>query len=611
MVMSLNFSNSYSQDSDCIYNENDYDGDGIPNKWEESTVIDINNDGRPDYGLAPFNVSPLHKDLFLEIDYMENHKVFEGVLEHLQQAFKDANVCNPGNEPDGINLHIQYDQQIPHQQIIQTYSFVGSDYVRTWKGFDDLKKKYFGTNEEKANNENVNNTLLAKSKIFHYVIFAHAIDNIDNTMSGLSRGIPGMDFIVSLGNWKSGGANVIGHFNGNANHQAGTLMHEFGHNLGLGHGGGDGINCKPNYLSIMNYLRQMPVILPPSFYKLDYSRMELNPLNESNLNEMKGITTRIPLDISDVLIIGNQYNFNFVKRSIDWNYNGRFEAGIPQDINLFLNIPGCDKNTPRQFLKGHNDWDNLIFTTNQSNFGTSGIGAFDVFSLKNETLGEKELTYEDIVKMIETKLESTTNTTNTLAPSTTLGEEFRPQVMNMIETTLEDVNNTTDMVVPESISVRDFYTESILGGSLSIDSDNDTTNVKVINSPPQLSKPLSPIATEDNLIKNNLQTLFDEPIKENISSSLTSSSIINKIKPNSYDINYNKTINNLESLKSTFDSSLGGLAEDDLITNPIDQRNIYSEIDNTIDILKANSCLGDNCIVLEKHPNETIVFSPD
>ena len=133
---------------------------------------------------------------------------------------------------------------------------------------------------------------------------AHAIDNIDNTMSGLSRGIPGMDFIVSLDNWKSGGANVIGHFNGNYNHQAGTLMHEFGHNLGLGHGGVDGINCKPNYLSIMNYLRQMPVILPPAFYKLDYSRMELNPLNESNLNEMKGVTTRIPEAIDAVIPYG-------------------------------------------------------------------------------------------------------------------------------------------------------------------------------------------------------------------------------------------------------------------------------------------------------------------
>ena len=33
-------------------------------------------------------------------------------------------------------------------------------------------------------------------------------------------------------------------------------MHEFGHTLGLGHGGSDGINDKPNYLSVMTYQYQ-------------------------------------------------------------------------------------------------------------------------------------------------------------------------------------------------------------------------------------------------------------------------------------------------------------------------------------------------------------------
>ncbi|MEX0759377.1 MAG: CARDB domain-containing protein, partial [Tistlia sp.] len=38
---------------------------------------------------------------------------------------------------------------------------------------------------------------------------------------------------------------------------AGLLMHELGHTLGLGHGGPeDGNNCKPNYVSVMNYRYQ-------------------------------------------------------------------------------------------------------------------------------------------------------------------------------------------------------------------------------------------------------------------------------------------------------------------------------------------------------------------
>ena len=610
ILISITFSKSYSQDLDCIYNETDWDGDGIPNDWE-TRGIDINNDSIIDYGLSSYNVSPLRKDLFLEIDYMKHHGIFEGVRERIIQAFKDSGVCNPGEEPDGINLHIQYDQEISHQPVIPTYSFVGSDYVRTWKGFDDLKNKYFGTKDEKDDNPNVNNTLLAKSKIFHYVIFAHAVDFVGNAMSGLSHGIPGMDFIVSLGNWKSGGANVIGHYNGNANHQAGTLMHEFGHNLGLGHGGGDGINCKPNYLSIMNYLRQMPVILPPAFYKLDYSRIELNPLNESSLDETKGITTKIPIEIPDVLIYGTYGNqFNFVKRAIDWNYNNNFESNIPQDINLFRGIDDCAKNTPGQFLKGYDDWDNLIFITNQSKFGTPGSGTLAGLSTDNGIL-EEELTYDDVMGMIETKLESVSNTTNTLAPNRTLGEELNSEVMNMIETKLESVSNTTNTLAPESIPIKDFYTKSILGDSLSIDTDGSADDDKVVDSSSTVSEILSPTTKEDNLI-----SLFDEsfneyivsPFNKYIVSSLNSSSFIDKIKSHNYDIDYNETINNLESLKTTFDSSLGGLAEDDLITDPIDQRNVYSEIDSAIDILKANSCLEDNCVVLEKHPNETLVY---
>jgi uncharacterized repeat protein (TIGR01451 family) len=58
------------------------------------------------------------------------------------------------------------------------------------------------------------------------------------------------------------GAGGTGEVRGNdffeANHNGATIMHELGHNLGLRHGGGDVVNNKPNYLSVMSYSYQRP-----------------------------------------------------------------------------------------------------------------------------------------------------------------------------------------------------------------------------------------------------------------------------------------------------------------------------------------------------------------
>ena len=73
-------------------------------------------------------------------------------------------------------------------------------------------------------------------------------------------------------------------------------MHELGHNLNLGHGGGDWTNNKPNYLSIMNYTFQMSGVPPtdpdaggPLVGRVDYSRAALPTLVETTLNEPAGI----------------------------------------------------------------------------------------------------------------------------------------------------------------------------------------------------------------------------------------------------------------------------------------------------------------------------------
>jgi hypothetical protein len=59
-------------------------------------------------------------------------------------------------------------------------------------------------------------------------------------VSGRSRGIPGHDFLVTLGGWKSQ--------TGTTEEQAGTFLHELGHNLGLRHGGSDNVGTAANPL---------------------------------------------------------------------------------------------------------------------------------------------------------------------------------------------------------------------------------------------------------------------------------------------------------------------------------------------------------------------------
>lgn len=84
--------------------------------------------------------------------------------------------------------------------------------------------------------------------------------------------------------------------------EAGTLMHEIGHTLGLGHGGGSAVNCKPNYVSVMNYSRQVnmaetrgPLQAPLRTNRLlEFSSATLPTLDESALNEFDGILGATP-----------------------------------------------------------------------------------------------------------------------------------------------------------------------------------------------------------------------------------------------------------------------------------------------------------------------------
>ena len=86
----------------------------------------------------------------------------------------------------------------------------------------------------------------------------------------------GGDFLVTLGLWDN--TNFVGSDFGVAS----TTMHEFGHTFGLGHGGDALPNCKPNYLSVMNYMFQLGGLVDAAgvphlgYSSVDYRRSRRN-----------------------------------------------------------------------------------------------------------------------------------------------------------------------------------------------------------------------------------------------------------------------------------------------------------------------------------------------
>ncbi len=254
----------------------DADGDGLLDTWE--------TDGHPNgLDLPALGADPQRRDLFLEIDCMasdgDSDGTFNGPADHTHcpsatalqqvvQAFANAPVANPDGTT-GIQLHIDVGTAAgPTLQLVAGTGGVTGSFgpLGTSPGGGEMFAET-GNTVISLNPASTNPTLwdlksLASNRepVFRYGVFAHQVDARvagGDCTSGVGE-LAGNDFIVSLGGqrtatttcWASDGN---GFSVGSTTQQAGTLMHEFGHNLGLGHGGGDSINLKPNYLSVMNY----------------------------------------------------------------------------------------------------------------------------------------------------------------------------------------------------------------------------------------------------------------------------------------------------------------------------------------------------------------------
>jgi len=376
----------------------DTDGDGLWDCWEDRARwpdnlpgIDFDGDGVRDLVLCIGTecADPNIKDIFVEIDYMgpgaahpQGHLPDPVALANVQAAFADA----PVDLPSGVRLHFLVDDAIPHSDHLALQPCTAPPATGD-ADFDQVKTAWFGTAAERTNPK----TILAKRYAFRYMVFGHNLVGVGN--SGCSE-IPGDDSAITLAGFGPTDPTDPYYQRGTTDEQAGTVMHELGHNLGLRHGGGDNVNCKPNYLSVMNYSRQLPDFLTNR--PLDYSRGLLPTLSEtSGLSETLGIGTlsSFPFLNGDKTVYSAANTLTMLVRplgsvcdpvtgtcvpvpqgtAIDWNNNGIYGDSVVADVNKYLKA-GCDGTGTE--LVGFDDWQNLQYNARASiDFGTGARSA--------------------------------------------------------------------------------------------------------------------------------------------------------------------------------------------------------------------------------------------
>lgn len=338
----------------------DQDDDGIPDVWE-TAGIDVDGDGCMDFKPSTLLADPLRKDLFVELDAFDcnaaNGDCPAGdVHDHMPtltatglgpvvDAFDQAPLTNPGGSRNGIHLVIQLDDHIKHQ------NSVSLDEART------IQQSFFGTAAERVQTASTTasgaactttpaKVLKAKALIFRYNLWGH---EGDNKRTGVTPA--------------SNDANVAARFlvtlfvdptqpNGPPLLQQGTFMHEFGHALGLEHGGAERFNWKPNYLSMMNYRYQGGLPTPSGTPKVDYSRETLPDLYE--IGTVPCSPGPCPIALSELLgvqsldaTLSTTYNCPngawagaAINGAIDWNCNSLPGlAGIATYPDLTIPVP--------------------------------------------------------------------------------------------------------------------------------------------------------------------------------------------------------------------------------------------------------------------------------
>jgi uncharacterized repeat protein (TIGR01451 family) len=407
----------------------DADGDGLLDGWE-TNGLDMDGDGTIDLNLPAMGADPQHKDLFVEQDWEAGRQLARKDILALKAAFAAAPLTNPDNV-NGVTLHVDTGSLVdPNAREGQAPNTCNDGIDNGGDGVADgadpncnsLPKKptqYLDASVEDPQKPNCG-------------------DNIDNDGDGLADAndpdclvgdnLGGGSQIPSLGacdlgdefynskkttfdnanrRWvfryniqakqkagcdPSGGQGEIG---GNDfitfNMDGGTIMHELGHTLNLHHGGQEDHNCKPNYVSVMNYDDQFGIQRNGGGNILDYS-----PVRIALDGSTRGVAPYPQMDednLDDGMVLDKTDTANkfvFVDSTgtkvpwplnvgANWNSDVDPPKELDQDVNtdtVGLNgSPKACKNGTDNTLNGDSDWNKLSIPFRQ--FGDSADGAMD------------------------------------------------------------------------------------------------------------------------------------------------------------------------------------------------------------------------------------------
>lgn len=286
---------------------------------DDETLLVSTASGSPDIRVEPLTLDfsqapvPTGDPILVEVDWMQDgthsHRPSQAVIDAIVATFAAA----------GYDIQIDVSNAIPHQQTTAIVNNPGSS-----PAVQALMNQHFNH----ANDDR-----------YFYSLWVHnySFDGSPTGSSGIAD-LPGRVHLVSLGSFPDQ--------TGTTDHQIGTFIHEFGHNLGQKHGGVDHGNFKPNYVSVMNYHYQLEGIGPTlvalgfandgsGFDDFAYSHGLRINLNENNLNENTGIG---------------------LGKTVDWDCDGTIEASVAKDVQA---VDWCEVESGRSVITDFDNWSDI------------------------------------------------------------------------------------------------------------------------------------------------------------------------------------------------------------------------------------------------------------